>query len=116
MFMRSSLGHRKIQKSDIDEVKIRELHSLLERSYRCEPRDSTMGISLKNNYYFLVIVDAFRCVFLFRKRVWLRFDAASRCIKCFILAASERGCHAAIQTRLRRDFNAFHAIKKLHGR
>ena len=67
------------------------------------------------NYYFLVIVDAFSCVFLYRKRVWLRFGAASGCIKCFILAASKRGCHAAIQTRLRRDFNAFHAIKKLHG-
>ena len=30
MFMRSSLGHRKVQKSDIDEVKILGLNSLIE--------------------------------------------------------------------------------------
>ena len=47
MFMRSSLGHRKIQKSDIDKVELLDMYSLVERSYGCDPSQSRMRISLK---------------------------------------------------------------------
>ena len=40
---------------------------------------------------------------------------ASRCVRCFILAAARRSCLAGNKTRLTRDFDAFQAIKKLHG-
>ena len=52
---------------------------------------------------------------MFRKRVQLHLHAASRRIKCFILAAFRCVCRVAIRTRLGRDFNTFHGIKRLHG-